>query len=255
MADKIKPDLNKLRTEIDTRKREKGIIAEGNQGTTILPKDVFLNTLLTSLATGQNTPAVNNIKTMNERADIVTGALKTGIVTPEAINKIKELKNSTNYVAPTPQYHQPQQPGRIPMNEMVDMSPERDDAMYGDINRKMKNITLAESIENYNKGIVNPNQLFNAKGQPVHPDGSLLLPPAPTSINEGYLIENVKKIATNYLIENLGPIMEESIKSTILEMYAVDRIKEVLNENKEMIKTIVYETIRELQAKSKSKAQ
>lgn len=255
MADNVKPDLNKLRTEIDSRKREKGMIAEGTHGTTIQPKDIFLKTLMDSLATGQNTPAVNNIKTMNERADIVTGALKTGVVTPEAIKKINELKNSTNYVAPVQQYQQPPQPGRIPMNEMAGMSPERDDAMYGDINRKMKSITLAESIDNYNKGIVNPNQLFNAKGQPVHPDGSLMLPPAPTTVNEGYLVENVKKIATNYLIENLGPIMEESIKSTILEMYAVDRIKEVLNENKEMIKTIVYETIRELQAKSKSKAQ
>ena len=70
-------------------------------------------------------------------------------------------------------------------------------------------------------------------------------------LNEGYLVENVKKVVSNYLIENLGPIMEESIKSTILELYAVDRIKEVLTENKEMIKTIVYETIRELQAKKK----
>jgi hypothetical protein len=38
-------------------------------------------------------------------------------------------------------------------------------------------------------------------------------------------------------------------------MYAVERIKEVLQENKEMIKSIVYDTIRELQAKSKAKAQ
>jgi hypothetical protein len=56
-------------------------------------------------------------------------------------------------------------------------------------------------------------------------------------------------------VENFGPIVEEAIKSTILELYAVERIKEVLTENKEIIKTVVYETIRELQAKSKTKAQ
>jgi hypothetical protein len=221
-------------------------------------KDVFLNSLMTSVLTGQNTPVVNNIKTMNERADIVSGAIKTGIVTPEAINKIKELKNSTGYVAPAPVATHPQ--FRQPVNEVAEMSPDREDAFYGDLNRKVKNITLAESIEGFNKERIatNPNQLYNAKGQPVNPDGSLLNPPALTfnnngmpMLNEGYLVENVKKVVSNYLIENLGPIMEESIKSTILELYAVDRIKEVLTENKEMIKTIVYETIRELQAKKK----
>ena len=249
-----KPDLNKLRTEIDTRKREKGTLVENSQGVPIPAKDVFLNSLMTSVMTGQNTPVVNNIKTMNERADIVSGAIKTGIVTPEAINKIKELKNSSGYVAPVPVHPQ----FRQPVNEVVEMSPDREDAFYGDLNRKARNVTMAESIEEFNRGKVNPTGLYNAKGQPVNPDGSLINPPALTygsngapMINEGYLVENVKKVVSGYLIENLGPIMEESIKSTILELYAVDRIKEVLQENKEMIKTIVYETIRELQAKKK----
>jgi hypothetical protein len=264
MANVTKPDLNKLRTEIDTRKREKGIIGETAQGTPMVAKDVFLNTLLSSLATGQNTPVVNNIRTMNERADIVSGAIKTGVVTPEAVNKIKELKNSSVaapiYSSPT-MPRNPAVPQRI--NE-VDMSPERDDAIFADLERKRRTVTLAESIEGFGRGnaTVNPQQLYNAQGQPVHPDGSLINPPAISygnngmpMINESYLNENVKKVATNYLIENLGPIMEESIKSTILELYAVDRIKEVLQENKEMIKSIVYETIRELQKKNKDKGQ
>ena len=77
----------------------------------------------------------------------------------------------------------------------------------------------------------------------------------PMQINEGYLVENVKKIVDNYLIDNFGPVVEEAIKSTIIEMFAVERIKEVLTENREMIKTVVYETIKELQAKNKAKAQ
>ena len=44
------------------------------------------------------------------------------------------------------------------------------------------------------------------------------------------------------------------MKDVIIEMYAVERIKKVLTENKEIIKSIVYETIRELQAKSKNKS-
>ena len=70
-------------------------------------------------------------------------------------------------------------------------------------------------------------------------------------LNEAYLSENVKKIVNGYLTENLGPIFEEAIKSTIIEMYAVERIKEVLNENREMVKSIVIETIKEIQARSK----
>jgi hypothetical protein len=268
-----KPDLNKLRTEIDTRKKEKGILGETMQGTTIPAKDVFLNSLLTSLHTGQNTPVVNNIKTMNERADIISGAVKSGVVTPEAINKIKELKNSTNYVAPAaPQHNQPPQyvqPGRINEADMG-MGPERDDAIFSDFQRKFRSVgvagnngTLAESIEGFNNNrAMAANQLYNAKGQPVNPDGSLLNPPAVSfgnngmpMINEGYLTESVKRTVNNYLMENFGPIVEEAIKSTILEMYAVERIKEVLTENKEMIKSVVYETIRELQNKNKNKGQ
>jgi hypothetical protein len=76
------------------------------------------------------------------------------------------------------------------------------------------------------------------------------------NLNEGYLVENVKKIVDNYLIENFGPIVEEAIKSTILELYAAERIKEVLVENKEMVKAVVIETIREIkQANDKKKAQ
>lgn len=264
-----KPDLNKLKAEIDTRKREKGVIAENVEGVLVPRKDAFLSTLLTSLKTGQSNPVVNNMKTMNERAEIVSSSVKTGKVTPEALNKIKELKTSTNYVAPAPappQYVQSSQysePSRI--NE-VDMGFERDDVMFNDFQRKFKNTnigmnsnsTLVESIEEFKKGMGNPNQLYNAKGQPVHPDGSLINPPAVSygnngipMINEGYLTESVKRTVNNYLMENFGPIVEEAIKSTILEMYAVERIKEVITENREIIKTVVYETIRELQAKKK----
>jgi hypothetical protein len=117
------------------------------------------------------------------------------------------------------------------------MSPERDEQLWADIEKRKKQ-TLAESIEGFNKTTNAPmnNVPTYTGGQPI---------------NEGYLIENVKKIVNNYLIENFGPVIDEAIKSTIIEMYAVERIKEVLQENKEIIKTVVYETIRELQAKKK----
>ena len=121
----------------------------------------------------------------------------------------------------------------------------RDESMLTDLERKRRSVTLADSIEGFNNTKtappVQPVTMYSNTGVPM--------------LNEGYLVENVKKVVNNYLTENLAPIFEEAIKSTIIEMYAVERIKEVLTENKEMIKTIVYETIRELQAKNKNKGQ
>ena len=246
MANLIKPDLNKLRTEIDTRRKEKGgFLAESTEssGPTVLPRDVFLNTLLTSLHTGQNNPLTSNMKSLNERAEIVNNSIKKGVVTPEAIKRIQELKNTgvsnVPYQPPVQQY----QPPRI--NETVEMSPERDDKIFSDLESKRRNVTLAESIEGFNKTKTIPSvqqpTTYSSTGIPM--------------LNEGYLVENVKRVVNNYLAESLGPIFEEAIKSTIIEMYAVERIKEVLQENKEMVKSVVYETIRELQAKNKAKAQ
>ena len=104
-------ETNKLRTEIDSRRKEKGgILTESSKGSgqKMLPKDVFLNTLLTSLHTGQNNPLTSNMKSLNERAEIVTNSIKKGVVTPEAINRIKELKNNAVSAPPyqPPQYNE-----------------------------------------------------------------------------------------------------------------------------------------------------
>ena len=74
-------------------------------------------------------------------------------------------------------------------------------------------------------------------------------------LNEAALVENVKNVVNGYLSENLGTVFEEAIKGTIIEMYAVERIQEVLNENRDLIKTVVVETIKEIRDKSKVKAQ
>jgi ABC-type oligopeptide transport system ATPase subunit len=125
------------------------------------------------------------------------------------------------------------------------MSPERDEQLWAEIERKKKQ-TLAESMQNYIQTPYTGAPMGQQPMQPTMPMGQQPI------LNEAYLTENVKKIVNNHLVESFGPIVEEAIKSTILEMYAVERIKEVLNENKEIIQNIVYDTIRQLQAKSKA---
>jgi len=225
MAQKI--DLNKLTTEIQTRKKERGIITEKATGSGLLPKDVFLYELQTSLNTGRETKASSLIKLVENKVAAKHGEVIQHTVAPIVSNN------------PPVQRHN--------LNE-VEMSPERDEQLWADMEKRKKR-TLAESIEGFNKPATTPGYGdVPFVGQPMNTG-------QPMQLNEQYLAENVKKIVNNYLIENFGPVVEEAIKSTIIEMYAVERIKEVLTENKEMIKTVVYETIRELQAKNKNKGQ
>jgi hypothetical protein len=218
-------NLNKLRDEIDNRKKEKNMVSSRlgeTVGAGIAPRDTFLNGLLESLHTGRETASSVLVKTVD--------------------NKVAAKKGETNKLpiaetAPV-QHHLP------PVREQIDMSPERDEQLFADLEKKRK-MTIAESIESYAK----VPAVGAPMGQQINTTG------APMQLNEVYLAENVKKIVNNYLTENLTPIFEEAIKGTIIEMYAVERIKEVLNENKEMIKSVVIETIREIQARSKSKAQ
>ena len=65
------------------------------------------------------------------------------------------------------------------------------------------------------------------------------------------LNEEIKKGINTYLQENFNYIVEDAIKNTILELYTVERIKDVLIENDEIIKKMVINTIKELQNKSK----
>jgi len=214
-------NLNMLKDEIENRRSGKNIVSSRlgeNVGSGLAPKDVFLNGLLEAIHTGRETASSSLIKTVDNKVGTKRG------------------ESSRLQISETAQA-----PPRIPIStgENFDMSPERDEQLYRDMESRRKQ-TLAESIEGYSK--------IPSMGAPMQ-NG------VPMQINEAYLTENVKKIVNNYLIENFGPVVEEAIKSTIIEMYAVDRIKEVLHENKDLVKTIVFETIRELQAKSKNKAQ
>jgi len=216
-------NLNKLRDEIDNRKKEKNMVSSRlgeSVGVGIAPRDVFLNGLLESLHTGRETASSTLVKTVDNKV-----AAKHGEPARLPVNEVVQHP--------------------APVREKIDMSPERDEQLFRDLETKRKQ-TLAESMGQYINAPHVGTPMVNA---PVQSAG------APVQLNEQYLAENVKKIVNNYLTESLGPIFEEAIKGTIIEMYAVERIKEVLHENKDLIRTVVIETIKEIQAKNKAKAQ
>jgi len=235
MAKKL--DLNKIKDEIHKEKQSRTTIAPSQLGESVgagvSPRDAFLTGLLQARETGADNASTTLIKVVENKVAEKHGGSTTHVV--------KET-------APTPT----QRPTTI------DMSPERDEQLFADLETKRKQ-TLAESIAAYTgnqpAGTVPPAVNYN--GQQFLTSAPTVAPVAgaPMQINEAALVENVKNVVNGYLSENLGPIFEEAIKNTVIEMYAVERIKEVLNENRDLVKSVVLETIKEIRAKSQAKAQ
>lgn len=221
-----KPNLNKLKDEINTRKKQRNMTPSSlgeNVGAGAAPRDVFLNGLLEAYRSGRETASTNLVKTV----DI----------------KVAEKKGETPKMnAPrTVPRQAPQRPQAVNEIAEVDMMPERDDQMYRDF--QSKNQTLAESMQQY---LTAPTVGAPMRNQPPQGYGQ-----QPVQINETFINENIKKAVNGYLAESLEPIIQEAFRDTIIEMYAVERIKEVLHENKEMIKGLVIEVIKEIQARNK----
>ena len=238
MADKV--NLDKIKGEIENRKQEKYGTASslGEQvGAGVTPRDSFLHGLLEAYKHGKPTASSNLIKVVDNTVASKKGEPQ-GMATPTA-----------TVHAPTHTQQGPPGP-----------SPDREEQMYKDFGKK--NATLTESISTFqgNKPTGAP------QGTHVNYGGTqyLTTPPIgtpmnegqvhmPTQLNEAALVESVQQIVNGHLTENLGPIFEEAIKGTIIEMYAIERIQEVLNENRDLIKEVVVETIKEIRDKSNSK--
>lgn len=217
-------NLNKLKDEIDTRKKSRGITSGNvNEGVGYgVPKDGFLNRLQQSLLIGRQDEVTTTLKAIDNKAAIAI-AKKQGY-TP----KVNENVRTSFEVAPR-QEERPIQMQNNRVNGYDPASQERDEKMFQDLENSRKK-TLAESLA----GAL-PQQQPTYKTTP--------LAGIPTQLNE------VKQ----YLNENITPLIEETINSVIIEMYAFDRINQVLKENKELIKSAVRDVIKEIQLEQQKK--
>lgn len=230
-----KLDLNKIRDEIDKEKQSRLTPSQLGEpvNTGVAPRDVFLHGLVESLNKGVATPSSTLVKSVENKV-----AEKHGETRSHVINE-----TSVQQTTPT----------------RIEMSPDRDEQLFTDLESKRKQ-TLAESIANFSgtqtgNATQAPTADFNGTQYLTSPPQNVPAPAsvgAPMQINEGALVENVKNVVNGYLSENLGAVFEEAIKGTIIEMYAVERIKEVLNENRDLIKSVVVETIRDIQQRNKA---
>ena len=209
-----KIDLNGLKNEIASQKSTQ--VKTGQ----VFAKDKFLNELMTSLNTGKSTQTSESLKQ-------ITNASNNMQVITENGNEVR-VKQRPNLNSVINETH-----GNGNNGNGNSMSPERDDQIFNAFANKSQR-TIAESI-----GDLSPKQ--NNQQQYQQPN-------APVA-NKA-----VESLIADYLGNNLGILLEDSIKSVILEMYSVERIKLVLNENRDMIKSIVAEVIKELYNKQQTKA-
>lgn len=208
-----KVDLSKLRDEIDNRKKNKGIVKETNVNYgKNMPKDSFLNELVTSLNTGKETESTKLIKMVENKA-----AEKKG-ETP-----INQINSNTNIES-----------NKHPNQLNTQQQGDRDHLLFEELERKKKEMFNGGTL---NSNTTPTNEQFNSNSTQK---GGL--------ITENQLNETVN----NIIKDKFAHIVEQAMKDSIVEIYAETRMKEVLDENKEYIKNIVIETIRGLQKKKKS---
>lgn len=209
-------DLSKLREEINSRKSETHV----NEGTGHAPKDSFLNELLTSLKTGQESKSTKLVKMVEQKAAEKKGETNKGSYNNDTMVDAIEKHGGDGSSTQVPSAPQPTG------------DEDRDHLLYEEYSRKMKEL-FGENA----KEVMQPHQptQTNQRPQPRQ------------QLNEEYLVGTVKKI----LNENFAPMVENAMKDAIVEIYSVEKIKEVIQENESLIKGIVINTIRELQKKKK----
>lgn len=205
-------DLNNLKEEINRRKKDKGIVNEGSN-----------DTVETAPKDGFLDGLLASLKTgkRNESTELIRmvenkAAEKNGEKVPEPTEytqPIQPQKNNVHSTPPTDDYS-------------------RESKLYEELERKHK-----EFYGGYHQPQNHPQQ----NKQLVHGNNG-------SGINESKLHESV----INLITENAGVIVERALKDAVFDLFTEEKIKEVISENKKMIRGIVYEIIRELQQKKKS---
>lgn len=219
-----KIDLTNLVKEIETKKQER--IPQGsNPNLGVNAKHQFLYGLMNAVNDSKPTHATELIKEVDNKASIREG-------------KAPVMK--------TAQQLPVQQPRTVRgINDF-----DREEIMYQDLNRKVQNKTLAESMDEFTRGggMYSPQQPMYPPQtmypqQPMYPQQYPQQPmyPQPGFINEQQIINQVM------------PMINETLVRSVMELYSADIIKKVISENPKMLKEMVVEVIRELQQKNKEK--
>jgi len=209
-------NLSRLKEEIEGRKQNKKQVSadKGQPVDGTNPKDAFLNELLISLKSGKPSRSTDMIKLVEQKTAIKTGEAAPGSAT-QTVSQTVATHNKPQTYAPNPAEDQ-----------------EREGLLLEEMERRKKELR--------SQGLMPPEQQGLTEVAP----GSLGV-----TLNEEYLNE----VVLNSINENVAHIVEQAMRDTIVEIYVGERMKEVLMENEDIIKSVVIKTIRDLQKKKNTK--
>jgi hypothetical protein len=210
-------DLSKLKNEIHTRKQAKNEAVDDN-GSNV--KDKFLNNLVESLNTGRPSEATNKIRKVDE-------------VAAEKSGDKPQSNTSNNSVSSEVAKYKGQQNVNQNNQPVINNENDRDEKLYEELERRKK--------EMLGGGALKYNQTKSSQTQETNQ------PSSGNIINEEKIYETVNNVIT----EKFATVVDQAMKDSIVEIYAEARMKEVLEENKNIIRKIVIDTIKELQSKKK----
>lgn len=169
-------------------------------------------------------------------------SFETGVQT-ESVNKIKQVANKASEFSKTgekPPYtnisHHPTPTKRENYNEDYNQREEQLFKNFEATNKK----TLAQALEEQIGRKTPSGDIQQYQNQPTN------------QINEEFLLRKIDERLSNYLVENIGSIFNDSIKNVILEHFTKEKIKEVVLENNDIIRETVINVIRDLQKKKKN---
>lgn len=217
-------NLSNLKKEIHSRKTQKEVSLNENGGTTTkIARDTFLNGLLVSLNTGQASQATQIVKAIDENATIKEHQ-NNGLPVPQTGSKSASMSSElTAHASPGTNVQH-----TAPTNTN---GQDREHLLFEEMERRKK--------EMMSGGVAFPQNT----GQQSQSTSM--------SLNEEKIYEIMDKAVTDKIADKFAIIVEHAMKDNLVEIYAKARMKETIEENREFIKKIVYEIIRELQSKNK----
>lgn len=245
-------DISKVKQEIDSRKTQKTERAKilGENTSVPVTGNAFLKELKYSRENGVKTGASVKVAAVAKVADAkATGKqVNSQVVTQELLEHAKPTQQRVQKVNPVTTPTNSKEEERRRIAQLAEQMEQQERMRGGQ--------TLTDAISQYasaphvgapmnNNGYLTEEQMRIAlaqKGMQPMAGGGMM--------NSGMIVEQVNNVAQEFLNENFGSLFSEALKQTIVETYKADRVKAALQENREMIKEIVIETILELQKRN-----
>lgn len=244
-----KIDLKSLKENIDKRKKELSgnQLVLGEQVKTKKSKDLFLRELLHSSKTGQETESSIQVKNVHKLAESKVKGEKLDPSVLDHINSSGSKPNiNTNYQENNYQGRTAAMDAKL--EEQKRMQEEQNHQQY-----KTSNAGLGELIQQYyntstvgstmSSGMLTEEQMLEKLNQQGYKQNQ-------NNSSSNMLNEHVVNMTNKLLNENFGMLFGEAMKNSIIETYKREVVKAAIDENKDYIKEIVMETIRDLQKRA-----